>query len=176
MTITIGRIFDLAVKKFPGKEALYDTRSKLRMTYAEWDKEVNRLANALESEGVKKGDRVSTVLFNREELATAFFACAKIGAIFNPINFRLMSEEVAFILQDASPKVVLFEEKLEPVISKIENRFPHISFWYTDQDAPIFANHYKTKVTQASDQFKAEKVDETDTFAFMYTSGTTGRP
>ena len=176
MTITIGKIFDLAVKKFPGKEALYDTRSKHRMTYAEWDKEVNRLANALQSEGVKKGDRVSTFLFNREELATAFFACAKIGAIFNPINFRLMSEEVAFILQDASPKVVLFEEKLEPVISRIENRFQHISFWYTDQDAPEFAKHYKTKVAQASEQFKAEKVDETDTYAIMYTSGTTGRP
>jgi len=38
-------------------------------------------------EGVKKGDRVSTFTFNTEELGTTFFACAKIGAIFNPINF-----------------------------------------------------------------------------------------
>jgi long-chain acyl-CoA synthetase len=176
MTITIGKIFDLTVKKFPSKEALYDTRSQVRMTYAEWSDDVNRLANALRSEGVKKGDRVSTFLFNREELATAFFACAKLGAIFNPINFRLMSEEVAFILQDASPKVVLFEKVLEPVIARIENRFQHTSFWYTDDDVPEYAKHYKKQLSEASVRFEPEKVDETDTYAIMYTSGTTGMP
>ncbi|WP_108672196.1 fatty acid--CoA ligase [Peribacillus acanthi] len=176
MTITIGKIFDLTVKKFPGKEALYDTRSKVRMTYAQWNEEVNQLANALRTEGVKKGDRVSTFLFNREELATAFFACAKLGAVFNPINFRLMSEEVAYILQDASPKVVLFEKSLEPVIARIENRFPHIAFWYTDEEVPQYAKSYKREVAQAPFHFVAEKVEETDTYAIMYTSGTTGRP
>lgn len=176
MVTTIGKIFDLTVMKYPNKEALYDVRKNVRYTYREWSEQVNRLANALMNEGVKKGDRVSTFMFNTEELGTAFFACAKIGAIFNPINFRLMSEEVAFILSDAEPKVVLFEKALEPVITAIEQRFPDMAFWFIDEDAPEYAASYKAKVAAASTKEVQVEVNENDLYAFIYTSGTTGRP
>ncbi|MEI2355401.1 fatty acid--CoA ligase [Mesobacillus zeae] len=176
MSTTIGRIFALTVQKHHDKEALYDVRKGTRFTYGEWSLEVNRLANALSGSGVKKGDLVSTFLFNTEELATAFFACAKLGAVFNPINFRLMSEEVAYILADASPKVVLFEQALEQVVSGIHTRFPDIAFWYIDGDAPEYAASYHEKVqSAAADEIKAD-ISEQDLYAIMYTSGTTGRP
>ncbi len=176
MSITIGKIFDLSVGKYPNKEAIYDVRKSVRYTYSEWNEQVNKLSNALLCEGVKKGDRVSTYLFNTEELATAFFACTKIGAILNPINFRLMAEEVAYILSDAEPKVVLFEKALESSISIIENRFPHISFWSIDDEVPSFASSYHEKVSSASNAPINASVDENDIYAIMYTSGTTGRP
>jgi long-chain acyl-CoA synthetase len=176
MSTTIGKIFDLTVKKSPNKEALYDVRKDLRFTYSEWNDEVNRLANALMEEGVKKGDRVSTFMFNTEELGTAFFACAKIGAVFNPINFRLQGEEVAFILNDAAPKVVLFEKAVEPVIASIENRFPHTAFWFIDNETPEYAASYHEKVKAAELKAVVADVDENDLYAIMYTSGTTGRP
>ncbi|WP_042353024.1 fatty acid--CoA ligase [Bacillus massiliigorillae] len=176
MSMTIGSIFELTVRNYPNKEALYDIRSNNRYTYKEWSEEVTRLANALKGQGVKKGDRVSTFLYNREELATTFFACAKLGAIFNPINFRLMAEEVAYILEDATPKVVLFEQALEDVVAKIEHRFPHISFWYTDDEAPNYAVDYEVKVKQAPTEEIMEDMNENDDYAIMYTSGTTGRP
>jgi long-chain acyl-CoA synthetase len=176
MGTTIGKIFDLSVKRYPNKEAVYDVRKNVRFTYKEWSLQVNRLANALLKEGVKKGERVSSFLFNTEELATAFFACAKIGAVFNPINFRLMSEEVAFILADASPKVVLFEKTLEPVVAAIEGRFDTISFWYIDGDTPEYAANYQEKLARSSEEEIVAEVDENDLYAIMYTSGTTGRP
>ncbi|MDZ5473015.1 fatty acid--CoA ligase [Bacillus sp. 31A1R] len=176
MSITIGKIFDLTVNKFPNKEALYDVRKNLRYTYKEWSLEVNKLANALLAEGVRKGDRVSTYLFNTEELATAFFACTKIGAIFNPINFRLMSEEVAYILKDAEPKVVLVEQMLLSGVEPIASRFPLISFWMIDGDTPPFAQSYHDKVNAASMKEIVEELEENDVYAIMYTSGTTGRP
>ncbi|KKK36539.1 long-chain fatty acid--CoA ligase [Mesobacillus campisalis] len=176
MSTTIGRIFDLTVKKFPHKEAVYDVRKNRRMTYSQWDREVNRLANALIQEGVRKGDLVSTFLFNTEELATAFFACARIGAVFNPINFRLMAEEVAYILADASPKVVLFEQALEPVVSAIQTRFSQTAFWFIDDGAPEYAASYHDKVKEAADSPVDVEVKESDLYAIMYTSGTTGRP
>jgi long-chain acyl-CoA synthetase len=176
MTTTIGKIFDLTVKKHPNKEAIFDVRKNVRYTYKEWSEQVTRLANALLKEGVKKGDRVSTFMFNTEELGTAFFACAKIGAVFNPINFRLMPEEVAFILSDASPKVVLFEAALEPVISAIENRFESTSFWYIDKETPPYASCYQEKLASASTEEIQVNVNENDLYAFIYTSGTTGRP
>ena len=176
MSTTIGKIFDLTVKKFPNKEAIYDVRKNTRYTYKEWNEQVNRLAHALVNEGVQKGDRVTTFLFNTEELATTFIACAKIGAVFNPINFRLMPEEVAYILSDASPKVVLFEQALEPVIAAIENRFPQSAFWFIDEDTPAYATNYQEKLTTSSTQEIHAEVTENDLYAIMYTSGTTGRP
>src|SRR3954470_7666568 len=143
MSTTIGKIFDLTVKKLPNKPAIYDVRKNVRYTYREWSEQVNRLANALLKEGVKKGDRVSTFMFNTEELGTSLFACAKIGAVFNPINFRLTPEEVAFILSDATPKVVLFEKALESVISTIESRYENMSFWFIDDDKPEYASSYQ---------------------------------
>jgi long-chain acyl-CoA synthetase len=176
MSTTIGKIFDLTVKKFPNKEAIFDVRKDIRFTYKEWSEQVNRLARALLTEGVKKGDRVSTFLFNTEELATTFFACAKIGAVFNPINFRLTAEEVAYILSDASPKIVLFEKALEPVISAIENRFQATSFWFIDDETPPYAASYIEKLATESAEDIQGDVDENDLYAIMYTSGTTGRP
>ncbi|MBU8878071.1 fatty acid--CoA ligase [Bacillus sp. FJAT-29790] len=176
MTITIGKLFDLTVSKYPNKEALYDVSKNLRLTYKEWSLEINKLANALLQEGVRKGDIVSTYLFNTEELATAVFACAKIGAIFNPINFRLMSEEVAYILNDAKPKVVLFEKMLESGIKPIANRFPQTAFWQIDDEAPSYAASYNDKVTNASHLDIDTNIHESDIYAIMYTSGTTGRP
>lgn len=176
MSTTIGKIFDLTVKKFPNKEALYDERRNARYTYQEWNERVKSLANALLAEGVKKGDRVSTYLYNNEELATAFFACAKIGAVFNPINFRLMAEELAYILSDAKPKVVLFEEALKSTIADIESRFPEIAFWFIDENVPSFAASYYGKTAAAQQQEIKNDIQETDLYAIMYTSGTTGRP
>ncbi|WP_409304388.1 fatty acid--CoA ligase [Peribacillus sp. SCS-155] len=176
MSITIGDIFDLTVKKFPDKEALYDVRRDVRYTYKEWSSRVNAVGHALLQEGVKKGDRVSTFLFNNEELATAYFACAKIGAVFNPINFRLMGEELAFILQDARPKVVIFESALEQVVAGIENRFPEIAFWFIDRDTPSYAQNFHEKADAAPKLDLTEQVNEDDLYSIMYTSGTTGRP
>ncbi|KQL19911.1 fatty acid--CoA ligase [Cytobacillus solani] len=176
MATTIGKVFDLTVGKYPNKEALFDVRKNLRLTYKEWSLEIDKLANALLQEGVRKGDIISTYLFNTEELATAFFACAKIGAIFNPINFRLMSEEVAYILSDANPKIVLFEKMLESGIDPIAKRFPQTAFWYIDEDAPSYAASYKAKVASAPRSKVKASIDENDVYAIMYTSGTTGRP
>ncbi len=174
--MTIGEVFSQTVRKFPKKEAVVDIAKGRRYTYEQWEKEVNRLANALLEAGVQKGDRVSTVLYNTLELGTAFFACAKIGAVFNPINFRLKSKEIAYILEDAMPKVVLFEKAVEPQVTDIHDQFPHISFWYIDDDTPSYAANYHVLVSNAQAAAPSIDVSENDIYAMMYTSGTTGRP
>lgn len=177
MYTTIGKLFDQTVRKYPDKEALYYVQKNVRYTYREWDRQVNKAANALKDAGVAKGDRVSTYLFNTEELATVFFACAKIGAVFNPINFRLAANELKFILEDADPKVILFEKALAPHVSEIQQYFSGMSFWYVDDEAPDYAESYHEAVAGASgDRPEADEVTEDDLYAIMYTSGTTGRP
>lgn len=176
MYATTGKLLELTAQNYPNKEAVVDLTKNVRLTYQEFDQEVNKLANALIASGVEKGDVVSTYLFNTIELATVVFACGKIGAILNPINFRLKAKEISYILKDAAPKVVLFEKALEPHVQAIHHEFPDISFWYVDEDTPDYAVNYYERVSHASAARPSMDVSEHDTYAIMYTSGTTGRP
>ncbi|WP_338780830.1 fatty acid--CoA ligase [Metabacillus sp. FJAT-52054] len=176
MYSSIGKLFDLAAEKGRDKEALADVSRGIRRTFSEWKTDVNQCANALHEAGVKKGDRVSTFLFNCAELATVFFACSKIGAVLNPINFRLKSQEVAFILTDCSPKLVLFEKALTPEIDALHEQFPYTLFWSIDSAPPSYADYYHEKVKTAPAHDVQTEVTEDDLYAIMYTSGTTGRP
>ncbi|MBO8172198.1 MAG: fatty acid--CoA ligase [Bacillaceae bacterium] len=178
MYATIGQALEQTVAKYPRKEALVDRNRNKRWSYQEWNQDVNRLAHAFLKAGVKKGDRVSTYLFNTSELATAYFACAKIGAVINPINFRLKSQELAFILKDAEPKILIFEKALKDQVDKIYGEFPDTSFWYIEADVPDYAVDFHAELNAGSPEPPqlAEPVDENDLYAIMYTSGTTGRP
>lgn len=174
--MTIGRIFDLAVRNYPNKEALVETAKGIRYTYTQWDEQVNKVGMALLEVGVKKGDTVSVFLYNSSEFVTVYFVCMKVGAIFNPINYRLKPKEVAYILSDASPKVVIFEKAVEPVIASIEEEFPSVLFWYIENNAPDYAASYHDTVSQATSILPPIEVVETDYCSVMYTNGTTGRP
>lgn len=174
--MTIGKLFDQTVSKNKKKEALVDVSKGLRWTFEEWSNEVNKLANALIESGIEKGDIISTYLFNNSEFATMYLACAKIGAIINPINFRLKEQELAFILQDAKPKILLFEKMLEPNVANIYHDFPNTSFWYIDQDTPSYAVNFYQQFQHSSTKPPYVEVSENDIYAIMYTSGTTGRP
>jgi long-chain acyl-CoA synthetase len=179
MGTSLADLFEQTVANYPNKEALVDVRLGKRWTYHEWDQEINKLANAFLSAGVIKGDRVSTFLFNTSEMATTLFACAKIGAVFNPINFRLKSEELAFILNDATPKVIIFEEALSSSIQEArEGVHSRTSYWCIDgqseQDS-VALNYHEQLMGSPSTRPEAS-VDESDLYAIMYTSGTTGHP
>ncbi|RAL21101.1 fatty acid--CoA ligase [Thermoflavimicrobium daqui] len=173
---TLGCILEQTVQRYPDREALVDVMKKRRWTYSEWNQEVNQLANALNHAGVKKGDVVSTCLYNRSELVTILFACAKIGAIFNPINFRLKSEEIAYIIQDAKPRVFIFEQAVEEEILPVFYQFPMTLFWSVDFTHCNWAQSYHELLSQAPSFSPHVDVKEDDIYAVMYTSGTTGRP
>jgi fatty-acyl-CoA synthase len=174
---TIGTVLEQTAERHPEREAILDLRQNRRVTYEQWNRHVNRLARALADAGVKKGDRVSTVLYNTLELGSLFFACAKLGAVFNPVNYRLSTEEISFILRDAEPKVVVFESMVEAQIRPIAERKDDLVFWCIDQGtSQTYAQDYWEMVGQAPDLSMDIDVDEQDTFSIMYTSGTTGKP
>lgn len=178
MGTSLADLFEQTVAKYRDREALVDVRLGKRWTYSEWDLEINKVANAFTSAGVQKGDRISTFLFNASEMATTLFACAKIGAVFNPINFRLKSEELSFILNDATPKIVIYEQALADVIQEAQTftNFESL-YWCIDEtpDADVGVSFHE-QVTPVTDKRPDVEVDENDLYAIMYTSGTTGQP
>lgn len=78
-----------------------------RLTYCELDERVDRLAAGLAARGAEPGARVLWLGLNCHMVLEAFLACARLGAIFCPVNWRQSPAELAFVLRDAGPAVVL---------------------------------------------------------------------
>ena len=85
----------------PHMEAVVDTASGQRFTFQALDRRANKLANAMSDLGIKKGDRVAILMMNSTEYVESFYGLAKIGAIIVPLNWRLVADELSFILKDA---------------------------------------------------------------------------
>jgi len=181
---TLGTTLEGSASRAPEKEALVYPRRDQRLTYAEFDRAVNRLANALADLGVEKGDRVSTMLYNGTEICLTVYACAKLGAVFNPMNYRLPAGEVEFIADDAGSSTMLYEadtaeavEGARPALGTVEE--------YVYVPDPGEERSGKTPEGTRGfydllDSGTAERPDvdvhEADTYGLIYTSGTTGRP
>src|SRR5512141_2555370 len=94
----------------PDKIALIDTlNGNRRISYRRWNHQVNRTAHYLsEGLGVKKGDRVAVLALNCVEYLDVWFACGKLGAILQTLNWRLTVNELAELLADATPSVLIY--------------------------------------------------------------------
>lgn len=148
-----------------------------RFTYSELNDRVNRLAHSLEHLGVRKGDRVNALLFNRNELLEAMFACAKIGAIFVPINFRLSIDEVEYIVLDSGGIVFIYDGRLESIAEGLKLRIPQLrSFIRVGNEIANTDFDYEQLLIQAKNEEPACEIGLNDALMMMYTSGTTGRP
>jgi len=148
------------------------------LTFSEWNDRSNRLANAIINLGLMKGDRIAVLAYNRLEWAEIYAATAKAGIIIVPLNFRLSSSEIKFIVEDCNASAVIAEERLLHLIDEIrddliieEKNFISIS------DKSISSWENFESLIAASDAAKPiVAVNDTDPWALMYTSGTTGKP
>jgi acyl-CoA synthetase (AMP-forming)/AMP-acid ligase II len=126
----------------------------------------SRVANALLQRGLRPGDRVAIIARNAPVHFELLFGCAKIGAIMLPINWRLSPSEVAAILADADPTVVLVSEELQFLLSEMQS--PH---------HPIGLNGaYCAWRDAASSRDPGRPIAPHDATLILYTSGTTGVP
>ncbi|MDQ2051550.1 long-chain-fatty-acid--CoA ligase [Natronolimnohabitans sp. A-GB9] len=174
---TIGDTLEGTVERYPDREAIVYPRKDQRWTYAAFDERVNRLANALRDRGIEKGDRVATVLHNGSEIALTVYACAKIGAVFTPLNFRLPAGEIEYILDDAGAKLLVFESATREAVENARPNLETVSEYVSiDDDVPAYATGFYDLLETGAPERPDVTVEEDDVYAFIYTSGTTGRP
>lgn len=148
-------------------------------TYGELNKKANRYANALKNMGIEKGDRVGILLYNNLEYFALYFAIAKLGAIAVRINFRLASEELAYILHDSGSKILCFDAKLSKEIEPIRSKVPvkdYICFQNNDASSSAWARNWEVLEKGRAGFTSPYAIDKADPVMLMYTSGTTGRP
>ena len=98
---------------YPENVAIID--GERRYSYREFAERSWRLANVLTSAGLRKGDRIATLLLNSAPMLEAHFAVPAAGGVLVAINFRLSSAEVAYILQHSGARYLLLATELEPL-------------------------------------------------------------
>lgn len=147
-----------------------------RFSYEQTGDRVNRLAFALDGLGIKKGDRIGMMSTNCPAYIETYFAAAKIGAIFVPLNFRAKSDEVEYMLNAAEAKILFTGERYLDMVSAMSSRLLKLEKCVS-LDTPFdgMLNYGDLINTEVEDEFFAEVEDE-DTTILMFTSGTTGRP
>jgi fatty-acyl-CoA synthase len=148
-----------------------------RFTYKELNERVNQLAHGFLSLGVRTGDRVNALLLNTNEMIEAMFACAKIGAILVPINFRLSVDEVLYIVNDSRAYHFIYDERMKPLVDQLRTKessvqtYLHVGSQPHNEDAV-----YEELVVNSSRSEPQFEIPFEEVHMMMYTSGTTGRP
>ncbi|MFP6808518.1 MAG: long-chain-fatty-acid--CoA ligase [Pseudomonadales bacterium] len=181
MNNNIGLILTKRAKLNGDREAYVDTSSDLRLNFSELNIRCNRLANALIESGIKKGDRVALLLMNSPEFMTAYFAIAKIGGIVVPLNWRLVADELEFIIRDSGATTMIFGEEFIDLITELYSRGDktEINQWIQVSDTNGETNFSKDYLQFEQNGSEAEPPIngfDDDLLYIMYTSGTTGLP
>ena len=173
--MNVGSLLTMQADKFPDRTALiYENK---RFTYRQFNQRSNRIAQALLSFGLQKGDRVATLLFNSLELVEVFMGAAKVGGVFTPINFRLAAEEVIYLVNHSDARVFAFGEEFFSLVGNILPHLPKVEKFISAGKAPFpRAIEYEPLLQGSRDDEPGFAVSEDDECQMLYTSGTTGRP
>jgi len=174
-TYSLGDMIRDHARSWPSKLAFVD--GDIRLTYAEVDQRVTRLANILRDCGVTAERPVLWFGQNSLRLLEGMLACAKLGAAFAPANWRQSPDELAHVLDDLSPAVVLWEGRDADLAANGEKARAQAAVQATwIQHDGDDADGYETLLTHASAIDEEVEVDSSLPVLLMYTAAFEGRP
>jgi fatty-acyl-CoA synthase len=146
------------------------------LSYAGLSARIEQAARALRHEfGVSRGDRVAILSLNRPDYLVLLYACARLGAMLVPLNWRLAVAEQLFILSDASVKVLVLEHAFGAILPELEKSQPEACIVGLDF-APARGSAFDALLTRARGDGRNPHADLSCPLLIVYTSGTTGRP
>src|SRR5689334_1820104 len=137
-------------------------------TYAELDARVTRLARVLRERGVGTGDRIAVLALNGMETWETYLAGVRLGAIVVPVNFRLVADEVAYVLTDSGATALVVDAALAEVGAKAREQVPGVATVLTIGD------EFEAALAATGTDPLDVVVEEDEPAFIMYTSGTTG--
>jgi acyl-CoA synthetase (AMP-forming)/AMP-acid ligase II len=172
--MNLGRIPAKTALLDPGREALIDIPNDRRMTFGTLDERIRRLANGFcDGLNLKKGDRVAILSKNCIQYMEVFYACARCGLIAQPLNWRLAAPEMARILEDGEPSVLIGSEEYAELAESLASStgIPKTLVFTASGDC-----HYERLIEASPDAEPASSAEVTgdDPVLILYTGGTTG--
>ncbi len=172
---TIPYLLKRAAFKHPDKEAIVSEKG--RWTYAQWEANANKRAQALARRGIKKGDRVATIFLNGNEVLETYLALMKLGAVIVPMNVRLTPGELQYIIEHSGASSIILSDEFESPIREIKNDLQNVKQCFmsggdVQEDMIPLEEIYHGE----PDKDPSEALDENDMACILYAAGTTGRP
>ena len=165
---------DLSAAMVPERAALIcGDRVK---SYTDLTVEVTRLANALQGLGLTRGDHVGVMSVNSAEYVIIYYACAKLGVTFVPLNYRAKREELTYMINTAEAKVIFVSDRYQPLVDAIAEQCPSVEHYISLESQHLTQKHYNDLLAMGSDDFVYTEIDDKDATVIIYTSGTTAMP
>ena len=151
------------------------------LTYAEFEARANQVAAALQELGIKAGTKLVWCAQNSTDVVVLINAARKTGAVAVPLNYRLSSDEAAYVIDNSDATVVLFDveqaSQLEPCVAQCPKVTEWASFHCDAAAAPEWAKHLPTiAVGKPTTEVEPLEGTEDSGGTMIYTSGTTGKP
>ena len=149
-----------------------------RLSYLEFNQEINRLANALQALGISKGDKIATLLPNCIELLEVYWASAKIGVVVVPLSTQLRAKTLVSLVTDAEAVMLVTNSEFADAVEAFKAELiaiAHDRFLLTDGNRKGFRDYHGLKAGVSDDEPEGFVGDE-DPFNIIYSSGASGRP
>jgi len=151
-----------------------------RFTFAEHYERVNRLANVLQSLGVKQGDAVAIILPNCIELLEAYRACAQLGVVSVPLSPLLRGAGLVSLLRDSDSTAVIACRSMVEALNEARLELSHIAaanYILTDAPGtPEYRDYAALTAAASADPSPVPDIRDDDVYNVIYSSGTTGQP
>jgi fatty-acyl-CoA synthase len=164
-------------KLYGEREGVVD--GDLRLTYEQFFARCDRWSSALQSMGVKKGDRVAYIAPNTHEQLESFYAVPQIGAVLVPINYRLTAEDFVYIANHSGASVLCVHPDYVAAIDGVRDQLRGVKHFVVlgpIPDGTAGWREYEAELAKASPAFTRPEIDESDLLTINYTSGTTAKP
>ncbi|MBI1733619.1 MAG: AMP-binding protein [Candidatus Rokubacteria bacterium] len=175
--MNIGALLPRHARYRPGHEAL--VFGEQRLAFRALNARVNRLANALASAGLRKGDKIATVLANCLEQVDIYLAAAKTGLVVVPMSPLLQERGLVTLLDNSDAVMVVSSAAFADVLDRVRGKLPAIApdRWVLVDGARPGYRSYADLVAAASTGEPDETgVSDDDPYNIIYSSGTTGEP
>src|SRR3954470_24508333 len=154
-----------------------------RTNYRDVRKRALKVAQRLERDGIRLGDRVATLAWNTWRHLEAWYGIVGIGAIYHTVNPRLFPDQIAWIVNHAEDRMLLTDLTFVPLLEKLAERLPGIERYIVLTDAAHMpatslrnAVPYEEWIGEVDGDFAWRNFDEKTAAGMCYTSGTTGNP
>ena len=181
--LTLTQFFERTRRVYPKK--VLGTRvpgvGLEKLTYADWADRTARLAAALATLGVRKGDRVGTLAWNSHRHLEVYFAAPMMGAVLHTVNLRLAPQDITYIVNHAEEQVLIADASLWPILEPIRKDLKSVRHIIMMKNAPgeelpPGSLDYEALLREAAPVTDWPRLDENDAAGMCYTSGTTGHP
>ena len=147
-----------------------------KFTFGQLNERSNRLAHALTKLGIKKGDIVAILQVNCNQYLETYYAVAKLGVIFAPLNFRAKADELTYMLNNCEARILLVGERYLDMVQTMRPNLPKVEQYVSIDKKVDGMLYYEDLLAKASPEDVFSEIDDNDVTMLMYTAGTTGRP